>query len=322
MAKQAGMRREREKDRAPVSLNVDDVIARSPLSLAAKRLLRATIRGLTADVKSIQARHVIAQAAIKEGEAQRAHLTAELDRLREIHAATQASLIEAGASRAAILAANAELQRALDDARALRDDALGEASRLREGLIGRRAEGPTLPSEPCAQGEAPAATFAPAEPFRRRAAPETPRRVAAEQPAPLRPTPRAPENAQAAAGRGRVNVATAVGELLLRAPPTPGGHAGRCFAELLDRAAGRLTAPSLADEDESAGGAFEGRRDWSAKDDLGALAALYRLEASFYRDVAVRPSDSLPLNGDVMRSSLTPQRGSSPAAACVEAAHG
>lgn len=316
MAKRAGMRRERDEERAPNSLNVDDVIARSPLSLAAKRLLRSTIRGLTADVKSVQARHAAALATVKDAEARHTIAATELERLREIYASTRTALDEAGASRAAVVAACADLQRSLDEACRARDAAYADAASLREALTNHRSE-PEPVSASASSTSVPAA-FAAVEPFRYRPA----RRAVSEQPAPLRPTPRVPENTQAAAGRGRVNVATAVGQLLMRAPPRPGGYAGGCYAELLERAAGRLTAPSLDDEDGSARGEFEGRRDWSAKDDLGALAALYRLEMGFYRDVAVRPSDGLPLNGDVMRSALTPHRGSSPAAACVEAADG
>jgi hypothetical protein len=102
----------------------------------------------------------------------------------------------------------------------------------------------------------------------------------------------------------------------VRAPVVPGGYAGRCFATLLERACAGLTDMPFGDPEEAPA------RRRAARDDLCALAALYRHESHFYPEAAIRPGDGLPMNGGLMRAAMAPQRGSSPASACVEAAHG
>lgn len=113
----------------------------------------------------------------------------------------------------------------------------------------------------------------------------------------------------AALYRGRVNSETASGALLLMAP-APGGHAGRCFAELLRRQAEgftgtvRFTHSPEAGDDE---GAEPARR---AREDLLALADLYREADGFYRTLDVAPGEGPPVNGNLLRASSVPLGGS------------
>lgn len=183
--------------------------------------------------------------------------------------------------------------------------------------------GPPPLAAPAIVGRAPAPTP--------RAAP-----IVAPEPAPQsaritspppRPTPPAPDALQAPRDRGRVDLGTPLGALLIKAP-APGGRAAGCFAELLERAAGRLTADLAriaATEgeslDEARRSSAERRLDTRPADDLRALACLYRGADGLYRTLALPPSNVPPLNGDLMRQTAL-SGGSSPAAACVEAAHG
>lgn len=173
------------------------------------------------------------------------------------------------------------------------------------------------------RAEAPAPAPRPSPAVAPKPAPP-PARIAAPPP---RPTPPAPDALQAPRDRGRVDLGTPLGALLIKAP-APGGRAAGCFAELLERAAGRITADLARvattegeSLDEARRSSAERRLDTRPADDLQALACLYRSADTLYRTLALPPSRGAPLNGDLMRQSAL-SGGSSPAAACVEAAHG
>lgn len=310
MARQAGMRLNSE-DRAGSALTIEDLVKRCALPPAAKRTVRDALRRLEGEAKDARAKRSAALATVTEADQRRAGAQAELDRLRDILAATRTSLDDARASEVALQAANAELQRALDAATALPPSPPPAVPEAQVPDASPPAPPPALTPPP---DPLPLSSFAPAAPSRSRAAP---RSAAAElTPEPPRPTPAVPSAEQAACHRGRVDTHTAIGALLVRAPKVPGGYAGQCFATLLERAAADL--PRMAtDEDEDGASRRHGPRE-----DLMALASLYRNEGAFYRDLALYRGDGLPLNGDRMRVALAPQRGSSPAHACVEMADG
>lgn len=305
MARQAGMRLKSESKGPETALTVEDLVKRCALPPAAKRMVRDALRRLEAEAKEARAKRSAALSAASEADHRHVSAQAELERLRDILATTRTSLDDARASQVALQAANAELQRALDAATALPPSPPPVAPSAHPAVVAL-----TFP----APAALPLSTLSPAAPSRPRAAP---RSAAAEAtPEPPRPTPVTPDVEQAACHRGRVDTSTAIGALLVRAPKVPGGYAGQCFATLLDRAAADLPRMATDEDDEGTS------RRHGPREDLMALASLYRHETGFYRDLPVQRGDGLPVNGDRMRAALVPQRGSSPAHACVEMADG
>lgn len=93
---------------------------------------------------------------------------------------------------------------------------------------------------------------------------------------------------------GRLDPKSPHAGLLVMAPPRPGDRGGRMFAELLDREAVRA-APREVEADD------DGLRRNPTREDLRALACLWREADHFYAVLALRDGETLPLSGERMR---------------------